>query len=113
MASSPNLASLLTQIRAALGPAINPSLTVASAGSDIVEAYVLSVILAAAEKEGATIGFRNVDGSIPVTFTFRTSHGHIWWDTQPYMHAELKFKDAPLLEAHMGVYVTGKSGLNS
>jgi hypothetical protein len=111
MASVPNLPSLLAQIQTVLGPSIIPSLTNASAGSDIFEAYVLSVILQAAETEGATIGFRNVDRSIPTTFIFRTSPGHIWWDNQLYTHAEVQFQGAPLLEVHMGVYVTGKSGL--
>lgn len=110
MATTPILASLLAQIQTTLG-SVSPGLTTASAGSDIFEAYVLSVILDAADTEGATIRFRNVDGSIPVTFTFRTTPGHLWWDSAPYTHAEIKFQDAPLLEAHMGVYITGKSGL--
>ena len=111
MATQPNLPSLLTQIQNALGGAIAPSLTAASAGSDIFEAYILSIVLNAAEIEGATIAFRNVDGSVPGLFTFRTSPGHIWWDSQLYTHVELQFPDAPLLELHLGVYVTGKSGL--
>jgi len=111
MGNAPSLPTLLAEIQAVLGPSISPSLTNASAGSDIFEAYVLSVILDAAEAEGATVAFRNVDGSIPTVFTFRTSPGHIWWNNQPYTHAEVQFQNAPLLEVHMGVYVTGKSGL--
>jgi hypothetical protein len=111
MGTQPNLPDLLQAIQAALGPAILPSLTTASAGWDIFEAYVLSIILEAAEIEGATIGFRNIDGSVPTIFTFRTSPGHIWWNTQPYSHAEIQFSNLPLLEAHTGVYVSGKSGL--
>lgn len=111
MATQPNLPNLLIQIQNALGGAISPSLTAQSAGSDIFEAYVLSIVLNAAEIEGADVTFRNVDGSIPTVFTFRTSPGHIWWNSQPYSHAELQFPDAPLLEVHLGVYVAGKSGL--
>lgn len=111
MATQPNLPALLQAIQAALGPAIIPSLTAASAGSDIFEAYVLSIILQAAGIEGAAVGFRNVNGTSTNIFTFRTSPGHIWWNNQPYTHAEIQFTNLPLLEAHTGVYVSGKSGL--
>src|SRR5260370_42555614 len=107
MGTLPKLPALLQAIQAGLGPAISPSLTTASAGSDIFEAYVLTIILEAAEAEGGAISFRNVDGSIPTIFTFRTSPGHIWWNNQPYTHAEIQFSNLPLLEAHTGVYVSG------
>jgi hypothetical protein len=110
MATLPNPQLLLSEIQAAIGT-IPPSLTAASAGSDIFEAYTLSIVLDAAESEGATIDFRNVDGSVPAIFTFRTSPGHIWSDAQPYSHARIQFPNIPLLEAHLGVYVSGKSGL--
>lgn len=103
--------AMVQQIAAALGPAISPSLSAASAGSDIFEAYVLSIILQAAEIEGAVITFRNIDGTVPGVFTFRTSPGHLWSYTQPYTHAEIQFPNLPLLEAHTGVYVSGRSGL--
>lgn len=111
MGTTPNLPNLLAQIQSALGSSITPSLTSVSAGSDIFEAYVLALFLRAAQTEGANISFRNVDGSTPTIFTFRTSPGHIWWANQLYTHAEVQFPGAPLLEVHMGVYVTGKSGL--
>ena len=111
MATLPPLPDLLAQIQAAIGPALLPSLTTASGGSDVFEAYVLSIILDAAEAEGAILTFRNVDGSVPTIFTFRTSPGHIWSTAQQYTHAEIQFPSVPLLEAHMGVYVSGKSGL--
>ena len=111
MSPLPPLNTLLAQIQAALGPALTPSLTLASSGWDVFEAYVLSLILDAAETEGAAIGFLNVDGSIQTQFTFRTNPGHIWWDSQPFSYATIQFPSTPLLEAHMGVYVSGKSGL--
>ncbi len=56
--------------------------------------------------------FRNVDGTTPAVYTFRTSPGHIWSHAQPYTHAVLTFPDQlPQLELHTGVYVSGKSGL--
>ena len=102
---------LLAQIQATIGPAMSPSLSSASAGSDLFEAYIFSLVLEAAEVEGATINFRNVSGPQTGLFTFRTSPGHIWWDSQPYTHAELIFPGLPQLETHLGVYVTGRSGL--
>jgi len=111
MGTVPPLPALLAQIQAAIGASMTPSLTTASAGSDIFEAYILSIIIEAAEAEGAVVTFRNVDGSVPTLFTFRTSPGHIWWDSQQYTHVQIQFADVPMLEAHMGVYVTGKSGL--
>jgi hypothetical protein len=111
MATTPNLASLLAQIQAAIGASMTPTLTNASSGSDIFEAYVPSIVIEAAQAEGGAVTFRNVDGSVPTTFTFRTSPGHIWWDSQPYTHVQIQFSDVPLLKAHMGVYVSGKSGL--
>jgi hypothetical protein len=99
MATLPPLQDLLTQIQQAIGPALSPSLTSASAGSDIFEAYILSIILDAAEAEGATITFCNVDASFPEVFTFRTNPGHIWSTAQQYTHAEIQFVGVPLLEA--------------
>lgn len=111
MGTLPPLSDLLNQIQIAIGASTTPSLTTASAGSDIFEAYVLSIIIEAAQREGGAVTFRNVDGSVPTVFTFRTSPGHIWWDSQPYTYARIEFPGSPMLEAHMGVYVTGKSGL--
>lgn len=111
MATNPSIPDLLNQIQNALGPALSPSLSQASAGSDIFEAYVLTIILDAAQNEGSNVSFRNVDGSVPTVFTFRTSPGHIWSNSQPFTHAVIQFPDSPPLEAHLGVYVSGKSGL--
>jgi hypothetical protein len=104
-------AALLSEIETALGSALNPNLTAASAGSDLFEAYVFSLVLSAARQEGASIRFQNVDGTSSSTFTFRTSPGHLFWEHRPYTHAVIEFQNRPLLEAHMGVYVGGKSGV--
>jgi len=107
-------ASLLSEIRTMLGSAVIPDLTSASAVSDIFEAYILSILLQAAEKEGATISYEDVSGNVPTTFVFRTSPAHIYSTTHPYTHAVIRFKReegvAPL-EAHIGVRVAGKSNV--
>jgi hypothetical protein len=102
---------LLNEIQATLGPAMVPNLNSASAGSDLFEGYILSLILRAGVAEGAAVSFENADSSVTNTFTFRTSPGHIWWSNSPYTHAILRFPNKPPLEAHTGVYVTGTSGV--
>lgn len=102
---------LVSAIEQALGPALAPNLSNASAGADLYEGYVFSLILDAAAIEGASIFFRDVNGNDPITFTFRTSPGHLYSRTRLYTHAVLQFPDVPPLEAHTGVYVSGKSGL--
>jgi hypothetical protein len=104
-------AAMLGEIRATLGSAISPNLTTASAGFDIFEAYVLSLILRAAQVEEATISYEDVFGGAPSIFVFRTSPGEISQTTQPYTHAIIQFTNKPLLEAHIGIYIEGKSGV--
>jgi hypothetical protein len=102
---------LLAEIQAALGPAMVPNLTAASAGSDLFEGFILSLVLRAAAAEGAAITFENVDGTVTSTFTFRTSPGHIWWNTHPFTHAIVRFPNKRSLEAHTGIYIAGTSGV--
>lgn len=101
--------ALIAEIQAALGAAVNPSLTVTSAANDIFEAYILSLVINAARAEGATISFMDVFGNTPTTYVFRTSPGHIFLTTQPYCHTVIEFPNKPTLEAHIGIYVGGKS----
>ena len=101
---------LLTQIQSTLST-ITPSVSTASNTSDIFEAYVFSLVIEAANIEGATIFYRDVNGNTPSTFVFRTSPGYIFSTRQPYTHAVILFDNKPALEAHLGVRVVGKSGV--
>jgi hypothetical protein len=103
--------NLLSNIQSTLGSAISPSLTSASNVSDIFEAYVFCLLIEAASTEGANISYRNVLGRTPSTFVFRTSPGYIYSRRQPYTHAIIYFQGKPVLEAHVGVRVVGKSGV--
>lgn len=103
--------TLLRDISAALGGAITPDLTAASAASDIFEAYIFTMILTAARAEGATILYEDVHGRRPPQFVFRTSPGRIFSTDQPYTHAVIRFNGMPELEAHVGVRVEGRSGV--
>lgn len=101
--------NLLREIRLALDP-LPPSLTGASHGSDLYEAYLFTLILTAARSEGAAITFETIHGTRPIdTFYFRTSPGHIYSTAWPYTHAIVELPGKNPLEVHVGVRVVGKS----
>jgi len=101
--------TLLAEIRSTLGPAIVPNLTNADAAWDIFEAYVLSLVIQAAQSEGASVSFLDVQGNVPSIFEFRTSPGQIFSVRRNYCYAVIQFSNLPVLEIHMGIYVSGKS----
>jgi hypothetical protein len=103
-------ANLLADVQNALSAAITPNLTSASRGDDLYEAYVWSAVVQAARNKGATVIFKTVSNRVVTSeFYFRTSPCEIWWDAYDYCHAEISFTNCPLLEAHVGIYVAGRS----
>lgn len=103
---------LLDELRIVLGTAVTPSLTAASAASDLFEAYIFGLLLQAAANQGARrIYFEDVNGSRPSTFVFRTSPGFIYSTQQSYCHAVIDFDGKPRLEVHVGIRVQGSSGV--
>jgi hypothetical protein len=110
MATLPPLADLLNTIDTSLA-SLPTNLTTQSAGGDIFEAYVFALIIDASESEGGNVSFRNRDGSVPANFLFRSSPGHLYSTAHNYTYARIQFPNVPLLEAHLGVYVSGKSQL--
>lgn len=102
---------LVTQIETALGTGLSASMATSSAACDLYEIYVLSIAIRAAREEGAAVRFELPDGSAAKTLTFRRSPGHIWSHAHPYSHAVVEFLSKPSLEAHVGIYVSGKSGV--
>ncbi len=110
MATLPPLVDLLNDIATSLAN-LPTNLTAQSAGGDIFEAYIFCLVLDAAESEGATVLFLNRNGSVPGQFLFRSSPGHLYSEAQNYSYAQIQFPDIPLLEVHLGVYVSGKSRL--
>jgi hypothetical protein len=99
---------LWADIQAALN-GLPANLSSASAGEDLYEAYVWALVLEAALNEGATVAFRSRFGSTPASFWFRTSPSGIFSTAHNYCHAELAFQNCPVLEAHIGIYVAGRS----
>jgi hypothetical protein len=104
--------NLLADIQNALGQALTPSLTAASAATDLYEAYLFSVVIGAARAEGATgVTFRSRLQINPTVFIFRTSPGYLSSTAQDYGYAEIEFQGKPVLEAHLGVRVAGASAV--
>jgi hypothetical protein len=99
----------MTEIATALAGLPSANLSTASAGYDLYEAYVWALVLLAAKNEGAVITFKARDGTVPTSFWFRTSPSHIASLAHNYCHAEIKFPGKPPLEAHIGIFVAGKS----
>lgn len=103
--------NLLNQICAVFGNAVIPSHTAGSDAADLYELYVFALLLEAARDEHASIEFRDVNGNLTKSLVFRTGPGNIASRRQPYTHAVIRFPEKPVLEAHVGVYVAGKSGV--
>jgi hypothetical protein len=101
--------ALLSDIQSVLGAALPTTLTTAAAANDLYEAYLFSVVCQAAKGEGATVEFRSRGSANPSSFIFRTSPGYISSTNADYGYARISFQDKPVLEAHVGVRVTGAS----
>ncbi len=99
-------------ISAALGAAASANLSATSAGSDLYECYVWALVLEAARREGASIRLLNRAGLPATSFWFRTSPSAIFSNAHDYCHAEIQFSGCATLEAHIGVFVSGKSKVN-
>jgi hypothetical protein len=99
---------LWAEIQSALG-GLSANLSSTAAGADLYEAYVWSLVLEAAQNEGATIRLQDRHGSLPTNFWFRTSPSSIFSSAHNYCHAEISFPNCPVLEAHVGIYIAGRS----
>jgi len=105
------IAQILSQLPQLLGASIPPTASGPTTNGDIFEAYVFALVLEAAKREQAGILYETVDGPFQGVATFRTSPGHIWSDARSYTHAVLQFSGKALLEAHIGIYMEGRSGV--
>jgi hypothetical protein len=99
-------------IVAALGAAASANLSSASSGNDLYECYIWSMVLDAAKESGASIRLRTRSGAPATNFYFRTTPSSIFSTQHDYCHAEIRFPGLPVLEAHIGIYVSGKSRVN-
>jgi hypothetical protein len=101
---------LISSIEQSLAASISPLLAPPSQGADLYELYIWSLLIEAARAEGASVEFRDVHGElVSSNFVFRTSPGRISSTFRPYTHAHIAFDQCPPLEAHIGIFVSGKS----
>lgn len=100
---------LWSEIQSALASVPSGNLGSVSAGEDLYEAYVWALVLKAARDEGATIRLGSRTGGLPTSFWFRTSPSSIFSTAHNYCHAEIQFPGRPILEAHIGIFVAGRS----
>lgn len=108
----PLRADMWIEIQNAIKSASTANLSAASSGNDLYECYIWSLVLNAARREGANIKLKTRSGATAKNFYFRTSPSAIFSNQHDYCHAELHFPRVPVLEAHIGVYVSGKSKVN-
>ncbi|HLP89536.1 MAG TPA: hypothetical protein VK184_13215 [Nostocaceae cyanobacterium] len=101
--------SLIQGIRNRLGRLVELGFSNSTNLSDLYEAYVFSILIRAARNEGANISFQNASEQETQFLVFRRSPGQIYVSTQPYTHAVIAFNNKPVLEAHVGIMIQGKS----
>jgi hypothetical protein len=110
----PLRAGLLSDISARLTAISGMNLITSSAVYDIYEAYVFSLVIAAAVRGNASISFEDNSETATTNLIFRTSPGNIYPPaTTPsvrYTHAIISFPNKPQIELHQGIYVSGRSG---
>jgi hypothetical protein len=106
MASS----SLLTDVEAALGLAVDLGYASKAKDHDLYEAYVLTLLLIAADAAGWTLELRDGWGHAVTAPVFRLGPGRI--TSRDYTFARITKRGMPPLEAHLGVRVSGQSPVN-
>lgn len=102
-------ADLLAAIQSAIGASVSHNLYTSGSSSDRYEAYVWSLVVRAARRAEARVTYWTRQNQRTQRLYFRKSPGDIYSDALPYTHALLQFPDAPALEVHLGVYVSGAS----
>lgn len=108
----PLRSDMWNDISSALGAATTANLSASSAGNDLYECYIWTLVLDAAQRQGATIQLLTRLGNVATHFHFRTAPTSIFSTLHDYCHAEIRFPRAPVLEAHVGIFVSGKSRVN-
>lgn len=103
---TPDVAALLAELDTNLAGAHLP-FTSESKADRIYEAYVFSLVVAAAAEAGATVHYRQGSGKEVMDLDFRGSPGVLYSGDTRWTFAVLDFGKAPLLEVHVRVKITG------
>ena len=107
---SASKADLLDAIRAALHGVVHSGYGTADVLDDIYEAYVWTRVLEAARRLGWAVSYSTPAGHAPTTLLLRRGPGVIY-SSAPFTFAVLSKRGRPTLEVHLGVMVTGRSGV--
>lgn len=102
---------LITILKKCLGDSKVRNL-LSNSNSDLYEAYIFSLILRAAKAETATVYFEDINGNKTTKLLFRTSPGTIYSTKHNYTHAVVEFPNGTVVEVHVGIKISGKSGVS-
>jgi hypothetical protein len=80
----------------------------ANVANDLYEAYLFSVIIDAARREGASVEYRDGNGNLVSQLWFRRSPGVLHGDPL-FTHGVVHFANHEPLEVHVGIRVSGVS----
>lgn len=106
-----DISGMIDDLEDALDDCISTINVSLSSDSDIFEAYIFGLVIRAAKEEGADISYQDVNGGNTTSLLFRNSPGVIYFRNKIYTHGVIQFSDKPILEAHVGIKVAGKSGV--
>ena len=107
----PTSQDLIDAIEQGLGQVVQPGVSTSTAACDSFEVFIFSLVVDAARREGAQVSYRNIGTPFNGQFTFRTGPGNIFSRAHPYTFARIEFVGKRPLEAHIGIYATGVSGV--
>jgi hypothetical protein len=107
----PSVDRFITALDAALNSGIGHTLSAASNGADVYEAYLMAIVIRAAEDLHMGIAIEDTSGTAKTTLQLRTSPSSI--TSGSFTHVTLSHPSTgdELLEVHTGIYVQGTSGV--
>ncbi|MGW3610579.1 hypothetical protein ACWD6N_11925 [Micromonospora sp. NPDC005163] len=103
---SEHVDGMLRELEANLDAATHP-FTSASIADRVYEAYVFSLVVAAALDAGAAVSYREGNGKEVTDLVFRGAPGVIYSSDPQWTFAVLGFGNAPPLEVHVRVKIIG------
>jgi hypothetical protein len=90
---------------------LEPNYRGAATESDLYEACLLAILIGAAYDPGATVLMTSNGAQAASALRFRRSPGNLWLGN--FTYGVISFPNNPkVLEAHLGVYVAGASGVH-
>lgn len=106
----PSVTAFIAALAAALGTGTGHTLSAASSGADVYEAYLMALVIRAATDIEMGIAIEDTAGAPQTTLQLRTTPSSI--NFGKFTHAVLSRPGGAdeMLEVHTGVYVVGTSG---